>query len=63
MLPFSSFWQAGFEGADHINPAGIALDMNAINAHDVHIATDYAALAAFNIRSVRESVGWRLAAG
>ncbi|WP_292968797.1 FAD-dependent oxidoreductase [Pantoea sp. UBA4549] len=61
MLPFSSFWQAGFEGADHINPAGITLDMNAINAHDVHIATDYAALAAFDIRSVRESVGWRLA--
>lgn len=61
MTPFSSFWQAGYEGADHINPAGIALDMNQLTGHDRQFAADYAALGAFSIRVVRESVGWRRA--
>lgn len=60
MTPFTSFWQAGYEGADHINPAGVALSMNDLNQHQARAAEDYAALAPFAIRTVRESVGWRL---
>ncbi|PAW37348.1 amine oxidase [Pantoea vagans] len=60
MTPFSSFWQAGYEGADHINPAGFALSMNDLNQHQARAAEDYAALSPFAIRTVRESVGWRL---
>ena len=36
--PFASFWQAGYEGADHINHNGQALDMNAVTGH---IERDY----------------------
>jgi len=61
MSPFSSFWQAGYEGADHINPAGIALDMNALTGHSHYYAADYSALAEFEMRVVRESIGWRRA--
>lgn len=60
MTPLSSFWQAGYEGADHINPAGLALSMNDLNQHQARAAEDYAALAPFSIRTVRESAGWRL---
>lgn len=60
MTPFSSFWQAGYEGADHINPHGERLSMNETNAHLARVKEDYAALKAFNISTVRESVGWRL---
>ncbi|HBZ15413.1 MAG TPA: amine oxidase [Pantoea sp.] len=61
MPPFSSFWQAGYEGADHINPFGEKLSMNAINDHLSQYHNDYAALQQFGITSVRESIGWRLA--
>ncbi|MDU4941576.1 MAG: glycosyltransferase [Mixta calida] len=60
MTPFSSFWQAGYEGADHINQHGIRLSMNETNGHLLRIKEDYAALKAFGITTVRESVGWRL---
>ncbi|WP_409075371.1 NAD(P)-binding protein [Pantoea sp. C3] len=60
MTPFSSFWQAGYEGADHVNPHGEALAMNHINAHQARCAEDYAALKPFAINTARESVGWRL---
>ena len=61
MTPFRSFWQAGYEGADHINPQGIRLSMNHINDHLTQVRRDYALLKRFNIHTVRESVGWRLA--
>ncbi|MBE5252529.1 NAD(P)-binding protein [Mixta mediterraneensis] len=60
MTPFRSFWQAGYEGADHINPHGEALAMNNINAHQLRCSEDYAALKAFSMRTARESAGWRL---
>lgn len=60
MTPFASFWQAGYEGADHINPHGTRLAMNKINAHQTRVKEDYAALKAFEIKTVRESIGWRL---
>lgn len=56
---FTSFWQAGFEGADHVNGSGLALCMNEATGHLTHIDADYERLAAFGIRTVRESAGWR----
>ncbi|MDF7629915.1 NAD(P)-binding protein [Erwiniaceae bacterium L1_55_4] len=61
MTPFQSFWQGGFEGADHINPHGLRLSMNAANAHISRCNEDYANLSRFGIQTVRESIGWRLA--
>ncbi len=58
---FKSFWQAGYEGADHLNSSGLPLSMNEITQHDMQAADDYLGLAEFGIRTVRESVGWRLA--
>lgn len=60
MTPFASFWQAGYEGADHINQHGVKLAMNESNEHLTRVEQDYAALTAFNITTVRESIGWRL---
>ena len=34
--------------------------MNASNQHDVQLLDDYAFLKQFNIKTVRESIGWRL---
>ena len=61
MLPFSSFWQAGYEGADHINTAGQRLVMDALTGHQTRFYSDYLALQHFGIRTVRESIGWRQA--
>ncbi|SDG43156.1 MULTISPECIES: NAD(P)-binding protein [unclassified Duganella] len=58
--PFASFWQAGYEGADHVNHAGRPLDMNAETGHLERARADYALLHDFGIRTVRESAGWRL---
>lgn len=59
-MPFKSFWQAGYEGADHINPLGQRLSMNDINGHQERALEDYALLKNFGIHTVRESAGWRL---
>ncbi len=58
--PFLSFWLGGFEGADHINGLGIPLNPNERNGHADRLHEDYSALQPFGIRTVRESVGWRL---
>ncbi|MCU6499157.1 NAD(P)-binding protein [Rugamonas sp. A1-17] len=58
--PFASYWQAGYEGADHVNHAGVALDMNRTTDHLRRVREDYGRLAQFGIRTVRESAGWRL---
>ena len=60
MRIFSSFWQGGFEGADHITRLGDAVSMNDATGHYDRALEDYQALKAFNISAVRESVGWRL---
>lgn len=57
---FDSFWMAGFEGADHVNGHGVALSMNEATQHQDQALDDYRRLEQFGIRSVRESVGWRL---
>src|SRR4051812_16624393 len=59
--PFRSFWMGGFEGADHLNGHASALDMARANGHLARLDEDYAAAAALGLRSVRESIGWRLA--
>ncbi|WP_311197521.1 NAD(P)-binding protein [Rugamonas brunnea] len=58
--PFATFWQAGYEGADHVNHAGQPLDMNLTTGHLARAQEDYALLAPFRIGTVRESIGWRL---
>ena len=57
---FSSYWQAGYEGADHVNGTGLPLSMNDITHHATLAYDDYLLLNDFDIRTVRESVGWRL---
>jgi glycosyltransferase involved in cell wall biosynthesis len=55
----------GFEGSDHINSHGTPLHLNHSNGHWLPgaLEADYARLAAFGIRTVRESIGWRLSTG
>jgi beta-glucosidase/6-phospho-beta-glucosidase/beta-galactosidase len=57
---FSSFWMASFEGSDHINRFGQELALNQLTGHQEHAAADYERAAQFQMRTVRESVGWRL---
>ena len=57
---FRSFWMAGFEGADHVNSSNCALSMNDSNQHWQRLESDYALLSQFGIRTVRESIGWRI---
>lgn len=59
--PFHTYWQAGYEGADHVTHGGQALDMNRATGHLDRVREDYLLLRQFGIRSVRESIGWRLA--
>ena len=59
-MPFASFWQGGYEGADHVNHGGRPLDMNAANGHRERAREDYLLLRQFGITTVRESIGWRL---
>ncbi len=61
MPPYRSFWMAGFEGADHRNAHGTPLDLVQSNGHLEHLDDDYRRLAALGLRTVRESIGWRLA--
>ena len=60
-LPFRSFWMGGYEGADHINGSGVALDLARANGHLDRLDEDYERAAALGLRTVRESIGWRLA--
>lgn len=56
---FRSFWMGGYEGADHVNSHGVALNLNVSNGHWSQLSEDYARLRAMGIRCIRESVGWR----
>jgi len=58
--PFRSFWMGGYEGADHVNGRGDALDMVRATGHDRFLALDYREARRHGLRCVRESVGWRL---
>jgi hypothetical protein len=52
---------AGFEGADHVNASGVALDMVAMSGHLQRLDEDYRRVAQAGFGAVRESIGWRLA--
>lgn len=58
--PYRSFWMGGFEGADHVNGRGEALDMATASGHRQRLSEDYAAAASLGLLTVRESAGWRL---
>ncbi|MBB3192706.1 hypothetical protein [Roseateles terrae] len=58
--PFSSFWMGGFEGADHVNGRGEHLDMVRATGHADRLDQDYRRARLLGIRTVRESIGWRL---
>ncbi|HLM52952.1 MAG TPA: beta-glucosidase [Pseudoxanthomonas sp.] len=57
--PCLGFWQAGFDGADHVNGSAIPLSGNTLTAHVRNAAEDYRRLSELGIRTVRESAGWR----
>jgi hypothetical protein len=57
---FRSFWIAGFESATHINRSGIRIDMVSATQHDLQVDGDYARLAEWNIKTVREGARWHL---
>lgn len=57
---FSSFWQAGFEGACHVNAHGERLDLIAATQHDVQALDDYRRVANRELSTVRDSVRWPL---
>jgi len=58
--PFQGFWMGGFEGADHVNADGLALDLVAASGHLNHLEEDHRRAAQAGIRFVRESIGWRI---
>ncbi|NIJ69956.1 family 1 glycosylhydrolase [Xanthomonas sp. 60] len=53
-------WVGGFEGADHINGQGVALDMVRDSGHLARLDVDYRRLRRLGFTAVRESIGWRL---
>lgn len=55
-----SFWMGGFEGADHLDPQLRPLDMALAQGHLAQLDEDYARAAGAGLRTVRESIGWRL---
>jgi hypothetical protein len=56
--PFKSFWQAGYECADHINNRGQRVDLLALTGHMARTRANYEALAPFGIRTAREGIRW-----
>lgn len=58
-LPYLTFWQGGFEGADHVNGSAKALCMNSMTDHYRQAPADYGRLAIHGLRTVRESASWR----
>jgi beta-glucosidase/6-phospho-beta-glucosidase/beta-galactosidase len=57
---FRSFWIGGFESASHINRSGVRIDMVSATQHDKLVNEDYARLADWGIRTVREGARWHL---
>ena len=59
--PYASFWMAGFEGADHINAHDQPQDLVRTTGHLGQLESDYRRVASLGLRTIRESIGWRLA--
>ena len=58
--PFRSFWQAGYECADHVNNRGQRVDLLHLTGHETRTAANYANLAPFGIRTAREGIRWAM---
>lgn len=58
--PFRSFWIGGYEGADHRNGDGYSNDMLWATEHLQRIDGDYRRVSRLGIKTVRESIGWRV---
>ena len=56
--PFRSFWWGGYECTDQLNCFGQRMDFLPLTGHLQLLDTDYAALAPFQIRTVREGIRW-----
>ena len=48
------FWIGGYEGADHVNAAGDALDMAQASGHLARLDEDHRRAAQAGLRAVRE---------
>jgi glycosyltransferase involved in cell wall biosynthesis len=59
-LPLAGFWMGGFEGADHVNGRGLALDLNQLGGHWQQLEDDHRRAADLGLGCVRESIGWRI---
>jgi hypothetical protein len=58
---FPSFWMAGFECSSQVHYRGRGrLDYTAELQHDTRCDGDYAALAQFGIRTIRDGIRWHL---
>lgn len=57
---FPSFWMAGFDCASQVQRGRGRLDQLAATQHDRFAADDYAMLAPFGIRTVRDGARWHL---
>ena len=55
---FKSYFQGGFECADHLNRHGARVNMLHETQHDVRVAEDYRLLTELGIRTVREGICW-----
>ena len=56
--PFHSFWWGGYECTDQLNRFGQRVDFLPLTGHLPLLDADYAALAPFGIRTVREGIRW-----
>ena len=56
--PFRSFWWGGYECTDQLNAFGHRVDFLPLTGHLPLIDQDYADLAQFNVRTVREGIRW-----
>ncbi|MBP0613429.1 hypothetical protein J8J42_10265 [Chryseobacterium sp. cx-311] len=55
---FNSYWQGGFECADHINRHGERVNLLQETEHDLRVVEDYALLTELGIFTVREGICW-----
>ena len=56
--PFRSFWWGGYECTDQLNCFGHRVDFLPLTGHLQLIDQDYADLAQFQVRTVREGIRW-----
>ncbi|MEC5166385.1 beta-glucosidase/6-phospho-beta-glucosidase/beta-galactosidase [Flavobacterium sp. PL11] len=58
MKLFNTFFMGGYECADHINRSGVRVNLLKETQHDLRVESDYEALTAIGIKTVREGICW-----